>query len=85
MATKPRKIAKRPAKRGNGKPPSMRAQIQQMERQLKELRDENRQLKKSLGALICKDDPVQMDLTPEDGVAEPSLIDLVGELKRTGK
>lgn len=59
------------------------AQVEQLRGELKELRKENRQLKKSLGALMCKDLPVNMDLTPEDGVSEPSLLELIDELRKS--
>jgi hypothetical protein len=63
----------------------LRAQNEKLQRELNELRQENRQLKKSLGALMFKDDPVNMDLRPDDGVFEPSLTKLIAELEHSGK
>jgi hypothetical protein len=56
-----------------------------LELELDELRKENRELKKSLGALMCKDLPVDLTLTPEDGVAKPSLLDIVTKIQRGRK
>jgi hypothetical protein len=63
----------------------LRAEKERLERELKELRDENRVLKRNLAALVFKDDPINLDLKPEDGIAEPSLIELVAALRRSGK
>jgi hypothetical protein len=84
MAAKQERRRKRPPKSANGKPPTLRAQNERLERELKKLREENRQLKKSLGVLMCKDDPVNMDLTPDDGRFEPPLSELIAALERTG-
>lgn len=59
--------------------------MNRLEREVKELRDENRWLKKNLGDLLCKDEPRDMDLSPEDGVTSPSLAQIVKELERSGK
>jgi hypothetical protein len=84
MSTKKNKSGKRPPKRANGKAPTLRAEKERLERELKQLREENRSLKWSLGALICKDDPKEMDLMPDDGISEPSLVQLMKELERAG-
>jgi hypothetical protein len=84
-STKAKKIRKRPAKSANGKAPSLRVQIQQLERELKDLRDENGQLKRSLGALMSKDLPIDLTLTPEDGVSKPSLLEIIAKLERGHK
>ena len=81
MATKQKGSEKRRPKAASRKPETLRAQNAALERELHEFAKENRQLKKSLGAVLCKDLPVNMDLTPEDGVAEPSLMDLIAELR----
>jgi hypothetical protein len=83
--TEAKKIRKRPAKSANGKAPSLHVQIQQLERELKDLRDENRQLKRSLGTLMSKDLPVDLTLTPEDGVFKPSLLEIIAKLERGHK
>jgi hypothetical protein len=85
MATKQKNRGKRPAKKPNGKPSSSGSTNRRVERELKMLREENRQLKRTLGALICKDDPVNMDLVPEDGTASPTLAELIRDLERSGK
>jgi hypothetical protein len=83
MSKKPNN-GKRPRKDGNVNPPT-RAQYEQLQKEFKELRDENRVLKRHLAALVFKDEPKNLDLRPEDGIAEPSLIELVAELRRSGK
>jgi len=85
MATKQKQRGKRSAKIAPGKPSTVRAQNEVLERELKALREENRQLKRSLGALMCKDLPINMDLAPEDGVNESSLTMIIAELERAGK
>ncbi|MBI3822102.1 MAG: hypothetical protein HY289_05405 [Planctomycetes bacterium] len=85
MATKQKPRSRRPATKRKGKAVNLRAQNQRLERELDELRKENRQLKRSLGALICKDDPINMNLVPEDGVSEPSLDQLIKKIERAGK
>ena len=73
------------ARKSNGKTQSLRAHNEQLQKELNELRQENRYLKKSLGAILSKDVPKNMDFTPEDGVAKPSLLSLIAKLERTGK
>ena len=85
MATKQVGRRKTPAKSSKRKGPPLLAQNEQLQRELKALRDENRQLKKSLDALMFKDLPVNLHLTPEDGVTEPSLTELIAQLERAGK
>jgi ribosomal protein L34E len=84
MATKTKKRTKARAKASNGKTPTLRTINRRLERELEELRKENRQLKRSLGALLCKDEPRNMDLKPEDGVFEPPLAELIAEIERAG-
>jgi hypothetical protein len=83
----PKNGAKRSGRKAKAhpKPRPDRSTVSRLRAELHELKRENTALKKSLGALLCKDLPVNMDLTPEDGVAEPSLMDLIAELRRTGK
>ena len=85
MSTKKNKSAKRPASRATAKAPTLRADKERLEREVKELREENRMLKRDLAALAFKDDPINMDLKPEDGVARPSLVELVAKLAKNGK
>ena len=84
MATK-QQPSKRPGKNVHSKTPALLTQHEQLQRELKALREENRRLKKSLATLLFKDDSANLDLTPEDGMAEPSLTELVAELARAGK
>jgi hypothetical protein len=85
MATKKKGSRRKGAgKTSNRKTPSLRTQDQRLEQELMELRAENRQLKKSLGSLIFKDEPRNMDLKPTDGVFEPPLSELIAEVEREG-
>ena len=83
MATKQKTRNKRSPRKA--KAPTLRTQNQRLERELEELRKENRLLRKSLGAIMFKNDPKMMDLLPEHGVFEPSLADLIAELEQGGK
>lgn len=85
MATKQISRPKRRAKAVRQKTPTLRSQNERLERELKALRAENRKLRNSLAAIVFKDDPINLDLAPEDGVGEPSLIDLIAEIERAGK
>jgi hypothetical protein len=84
MSARKNKSGKRQAKRADGKAPALRAEKDRLERELKELREENRMLKRSLAAMVFKDDPVNLDLKPEDGVAQPTLLEIVEELGKAG-
>jgi hypothetical protein len=78
------KRSRRKAK-ANRKPRSDRSTVSRLRAELQDLKRENKTLKKGLAALTFKDDPRNMDLTPEDGVTEPSLIDIIAQLGRAGK
>ena len=82
-ASVPKNSAKRPARKSAGRPVRDR-EVEQLENEVSRLRDENRRLRKSLGALICKDDPMNLDLTPADGVFDPPLTELIAEIERAG-
>ena len=45
------------------------------------LHEENRQLQRSVGALMCKDLPVNKRLKPSDAADEPPLSELIAELE----
>ena len=85
MSAKQTNGRKRADKNGNGNASTLDAQNKQLQRELNELREENRCLKRSLSSLMFKDLPVNMDLKPDDGVTEPSLTALIARLEHAGK
>jgi transposase-like protein len=83
MAAKRTTPKKRTAKT-NGRVSTSGAEYKRLQKELKVLREENRQLRKSLCAVIFKDEPRNMDLKPEDGVFDPPLTELIAEIERAG-
>jgi hypothetical protein len=58
------------------------AEREQMQEQLKKLREENGQLKRSLGALLCDDIPINKRAMLAQTGKGPSLAELIAELEK---
>jgi hypothetical protein len=56
------------------------AEREQLQEDLRNLREENTQLKRSLGALLCEDIPISKRML-EQSAKEPSLAELIAEFE----
>jgi hypothetical protein len=63
---------------------SLLAENEELQGELTKLREENRSLRRSLGAVVCKDFPVHKRLTLADAANEPPLAELIAELEAAG-
>jgi hypothetical protein len=57
------------------------AENYQLEKDVQELREQNRQLMRSLGALLCEDIPINKRVMLSQAAKGPSLIELIAELE----
>lgn len=60
------------------------AEREELRNELTKVRAENDQLKRSLGAVLCKNLPVNKRITPSDAAEEPPIAEVIAELERAG-
>jgi hypothetical protein len=81
MAAKPPLRRTRVKKATKPRLSNLLAENAQLQKELKETRAENRQLKRSIGALMSEDIPINKKLMLSEAAKEPRLEDLITELE----